>query len=217
MTESVGIVCQSPMILDSYTTMVLSYKPLQNTTTGFLGFQSTGPDAGLGRHIISMLKNLGSRAFNPMLLPALSYSIWIDALNDEHGDIAFTLRSVEDQTGLMEDYLQQKRIAEDVVNFDSVHRALIVQHAYLTNGISDFVVSFGPAIAEALGKVDSFCAAIPNCRYDGGEVTAFVEHMQVRASTEMQHRQRMLDRISMYLQVVSAPLARNSRCGNGWS
>ena len=73
-----------------------------------------------------MLKTLGSRAFNPMLLPALSYSIWIDALNDEHGDIALTLRSVQDQTGLMEDSLQQKRIAEDVVNFDSVHRALIV-------------------------------------------------------------------------------------------
>jgi hypothetical protein len=97
--------------------MVLSYKPLQNTTAGFLGFQSSGPDAGLGRHIISMLKNLGSRAFNPMLLPALSYSIWIDTLNDEHGDIALTLQSVQDQTGLMEDYLQQKRIAEDVVHF----------------------------------------------------------------------------------------------------
>src|SRR5271154_1849145 len=156
------------MILNSYMAMVLSYKPLQNTTTGFLGFQSSGPDDGLGRHIISMLKTLGSRAFNPMLLPALSYSIWIDALNDEHGDISLTLRSFQDQTGLMEDCLRQKRIAGDVVNLDSVHRALIVQHAYLTNGISDFVVSFGPAITEALGKVDSFCAAIPNCRYDGG-------------------------------------------------
>jgi hypothetical protein len=58
-------------------TMVLSYKPLQNTTTYFLGFQSSGPDAGLGRHI-----------------------------NDEHGDVTVTLRSVQDQTGLMEDYLQ---------------------------------------------------------------------------------------------------------------
>ena len=132
-----------------------------------------------------------------MLLPALSYSIWIDALNDEHSDISLTLRSFQDQTRLMEDYLQQKRIAEDVVNFDSVHRALIVQHAYLTNGVSDFVVSFGPAITEALGKVDSFCAAFPNCRYDGGEVTVSMKHMQVKASTEMQHRQRILDRISM--------------------
>jgi hypothetical protein len=157
-----------------------------------------------------MLKNLGSRAFNPMVLPALSCSIWIDALNDEHGDISLTLPSFQDQTGLMEDYLQQKRIAEDVVNFDSVHRALIVQHAYLTNGISNFVVSFGPAITEALGKVDSFCAAIPNCRYDGGEVTAFIEHMQVRASTEMQHRQRMLDRTSMYLILICLPVFMQS-------
>lgn len=75
MNESVGIVCQSLMILDSYMTMVLSYKPLQNTTTGFLGFQSSGPDAGLGRHIISMLKNLGLRASNLILLPMFSYSI----------------------------------------------------------------------------------------------------------------------------------------------
>ena len=184
-------------------TMVLSYNPRENTTTGFLGFQSSGPDVGLGRHLITMLKNLGSRASNPMLLPALSYGLWIDALNDEHGNIALALRSVQDQTGLMEDYLQQKRIAEDVVNFDSVHRALVVQHAYLTNGVADFVVSLGPAIFQALEKAESFCAAILDCRYDGEEVTAFVEHMRVRASTELQHRQRMLDRISMYLQVVS--------------
>jgi hypothetical protein len=99
-------------------------------------------------------------------------------------------------------------------NFDSAHRALIVQHAYLMNGISDFVVSLGPAIAQALGMVDSFCAAISNCRYDRREVMASVEHMQVRASAEMQHRQRVLDRISMYLRVASAQLGRNYRCGN---
>jgi len=67
-----------------------------------------------------------------------------------------------------------------------------MQHAYLTSGISDFVVSLGPVITQALGKADSFCAAISNCRYGRREVTVFVEHMQVRASTEMQHRQRML-------------------------
>lgn len=67
-----------------------------------------------------------------------------------------------------------------------------MQNAYLTSGISDFVVSLGPANTQALGKADSFCAAISNCGYDRREVTAFVEHMQVRAGTEMQHRQRML-------------------------
>ena len=183
-------------------TMVLSYNPESNITTGFLGYQSSGPDAGLGRHLITMLKHLGSRAYNPMLLPALSYSLWIDALNDEHGSVALALRSVQDQTGLMEDYLHQTRIAEDVVNFDAVHRTLIVHHAFLTNGIADFVVSLGPAILQALEKVDSFCAALPNCRYDGTEVAAFVEHMRMRANTELQHRQRMLDRIDMYIQVV---------------
>jgi hypothetical protein len=187
-------------------TMVLSYNPRNNASTGFLGFQSSGEEAGLGRHLITMLKNLGSRASNPMLLPALTYSIWIDALNDEHGDIALSLRSVQDQTGLMEDYLHQTRIAEDVVNYDSVHRILVVQHAYLTNGIADFVSSLGPTLFQALERVGDFCSAIPNCRYDGKEVAAFVEHMQVRANTELQHRQRMLDRISMYLQVVSGTL-----------
>ena len=59
-----------------------------------------------------------------------------------------------------------------------------MQHAYLTSGISDSIVSLGPVITQALGKVD--------CGYDRREVTAFVEHMQVRSSTEMQHRQRML-------------------------
>src|SRR4051794_31703442 len=99
-----------------------------------------------------------------MLPPALSCSIWIDALNDEHGGAVLTLQSVQDQAGLMEGHLQQKRIAEDVVNFGSVRRALLVQHAYLTSGITDFVVRLGPAIAQALGRADSFCATVSYCR-----------------------------------------------------
>jgi hypothetical protein len=112
----------------------------------------------------------------------------------------------------MEDYLRQTRIAEDVVTFDAVHRTLIVQHTYLTNGIADFVVTLGPAILQTLKKVDSFCAAFPNCKYDGSEITAFVEHMQVRANTEFQHRRRMLDRINTYIQVVSN-CTMYSHCG----
>jgi hypothetical protein len=110
----------------------------------------------------------------------------------------------------MSNYLRQQKIVEDTINFDGVHRTLVLQHAYLTNGTSDFVLSLGPATMNAINRIEEYFDKNQTAgyKYDCAEIKQYVEHMQVRASTEMQHRQRMLDRITMYLQVVSLRLTK---------
>ena len=199
----IGIICQSPMILDSFMSMVLSYDPKANTTYGFLGFQNDPPESGFGRILLHRLRAVGSSCGNPLLLPALTYSLWIDALSEEHSKVAVALRrEVQDRTGLMDEYLSDETLANDPMNYDAVHQTLLVQHAYLTNGIADYVSDMGLALDTALKKLRAFAGATHESRYDDSDVSQFVEDMHVRAKTQMEHRARMLERINMYLQVL---------------
>jgi hypothetical protein len=191
------------MILDSFMSMVLSHDPKTNTTSGFLGFQNDPPNSGFGAMLLSRLTNTGSSCGNPLLLPALTYSLWIDALSQENSSVAVALRrEVQDRTGLMDEYLSSQRLTDDPLNYDAVHRTLLVQHAYLTNGIADYVSGFGSALDTVLATLDATCTALPDSHYDDSDVVPFIQDMHVRAKTQMEHRARMLERITMYLQVL---------------
>lgn len=157
-----------------------------------------------GLELLFRIQQESDQIEDPMLIPALFYGTWIDTIQREYNSISRELRKVQEQTGLMGDYLRQNKIVEDVMNFDSVHRTLVLQHAYLTNGSSEFVRRLGPATMNAIDRIEEYYKnQTAGYKYDCTEVKQYAEHMQVRALTEMQHRQRMLDRISMYLQVVS--------------
>jgi hypothetical protein len=191
------------MILDSFMSMVLSHDPTTNTTSGFLGFQNDPPGSGFGAMLLSRLANTGSSCGNPLLLPALTYSLWIDALSQENSSVAVALRrEVQDRTGLMDEYLSSQRLTDDPLNYDAVHRTLLVQHAYLTNGIADYVSGLGSALDTVLTTLDATCTALPDSHYDDSDVAPFIQDMHVRAKTQMEHRARMLERITMYLQVL---------------
>ena len=188
-------------------TLALTFDPANQCTTGFYGFNVRHNYATPGMELLFKIQQESDQIDDPMLIPALLYGTWVDTIQREHYSISLELRKVQEQTGLMGDYLRQHKIVEDVMNFDSVHRTLVLQHAYLTNGSTEFVRRLGPATLNAIDKIEEFfnktSQTIVAFKYDCTEVRQYVEHMQVRASTEVQHRQRMLERISMYLQVVS--------------
>jgi hypothetical protein len=145
-----------------------------------------------------------------MLMPALLFGIWADLLQREHGKVRMCLREVQKMTGMMSDYLRQHGVIEDIVNYDSIHQTLVLQHAYLTNGIAEFLRTFGPALASGLHRVERYFRKKQVKRalgsafvYDSFDIRHYVDHVRVKADAELQHRQRILDRIGMYLQVVS--------------
>lgn len=187
-------------------TFALTFDVTKQCTSGFFSFQSKGSDWSPGSELLSMIRQNCDIIQDPMLIPTLCLGVWVNASQREHWRVGSELRNVQQQTGLLSDYLRQQKAVEDTVNFDAIHRALILQHAYLTNSMSGFVADLGPATMSAIVRAEEYIQKhrIGNFDYDSTEDREYVEHMQVRAATELQHRQRMLDRINMYLQVVSA-------------
>lgn len=202
--HKISMVCQSPPLAESFMTLALTFDPATRSTRGFYGFQMRQNRSTPGLELLSMIQHESDQVEDPMLILALCYGVWINTIQREHGNISLQLRKVQEQTGLMGDYLRQHQIVESTINFDSVHRNLVLQHAYLTNGIADFVLSLGPATMNAINTIEEYFDENQTAgyKYDCAEIKQYVEHMQVRTSTEMQHRQRMLDRITMYLQVL---------------
>lgn len=192
-------------------TLALTFDPATRTTSGFYGFQMGQNRLTPGLELLSMIQQESDEVEDPVLILALFYCVWINTVQREHSSISLELRKVQEQTGLMNDYLRQHKMVEDTISFDGVHRILVLQHAYLTNGISDFVLSLGPATMKAINRIEAYYENLnTGYKYDCADIKQYVEHMQVRALTEMQHRQRMLDRITMYLQVVSFWLTKPS-------
>lgn len=191
-------------------TLAIAFDPVARSTSGFLGFRTSEQHVTPGHRLLLEIREAASRIQNPMLMPALLFGIWADLLQREHGKVSMQLREVQKKTGMMSDYLRQHGVIEDIVNYDSIHQTLVLQHAYLTNGIADFLLAFGPALASGLDRVERHFrkrevkkALGPAFAYDSFDIRHYVDHVRAKVDTELQHRQRMLDRISMYLQVVS--------------
>lgn len=162
-----------------------------------------------GHRLLIEIRDAASRIQILLLLSALIFGIWADVLQREHGNISMRLQNVQKKTGLMSEYLRQHGVIEDIVDYDSLHQTLVLQHAYMTNGIADFLLAFGPALASGMDRVERNFSEKqvkkvlgPAFAYDSFDLRHYVDHVRVEVDTELQHRQRMLDRIGMYLQVV---------------
>lgn len=185
-------------------TLALTFNVTKRCTSGFFGFQTKQKGHTPGSELLSLILKNCDRVQDSMLIPALCFGVWVNTSQREHARVGNELRKIQQQTGLLGDYLRQHRVVEDTVNFDSIHGALVLQHAYLTNSMSGFVTDLGPATMNAIDRVEQYIQkqSVGDFEYDSTEVREYVEHMQIRAATELQHCQRMLDRIALYLQVV---------------
>lgn len=114
--------------------------------------------------------------------------------------------------------LSPTKVADQPKKFEEVHGKIVLQHAYLTNGMSEFMAELFPSTVRAFERVKIirfpvlFGQQTPVSRQQKlglhEELVEYVNHMHVRARSELQHRERMLARLNIYLQVVSL---------HGWS
>jgi hypothetical protein len=196
-------VCQSPPLLDSFTTLALSFDPKERLTTGFLGFQAIKGYATPGVLLLEGIRDAATQIHDPMLIPTLMYDAWLKVLQHEQEKINSRLREVQEQTGLMSDYLRRQSLAQDSADYSAVHQTLIQQHAYLTNGMADFLSVFAPSLTRYVDKLEQHLRKVASpFPYDSFHIRQHLEDLHIRADADLQHRQRMLDRIGMYLQVL---------------
>ena len=203
-------------------TMAIKYDQVTNTTHCYLGFQSTinepktAQPAHLspGDRLLTLLELVIEKAHDPMLLPALAAGLWIDYMHNVNHDGATMLREIQIDIGLMDSYLQPvQKLIQQPTQFDDVHRKIVVQHGYLTNGLSEFITDLFPATVNAMEVFRGIRhpqQLQPQQPWPGmivkvmQELDEYIGHMCIRARTELQHHDRMLSRINVYLQVVSS-------------
>lgn len=209
--------------------MALRHDYQTNTTWGYLGFHSsTDPKApSPGDRLLKALKLLKTMAQESMLLPALAAGIWSEYLHNENHRSANKLRAIQGELGVVDLYLQPKQEQEQEqernpqpIRSDEVHDKIVSQHAFLTNGVSEFLSDLFVSMASATNDGEAIQTPTTvqqpsqqqSQRQQGShssaiamteELSEYVSHMRMRARAEIQHHDRILSRVSMYLQVVS--------------
>jgi hypothetical protein len=183
-------------------TLVLSYDPASQITTGFFGYtQREGDD------IITALKQGAQLTLHPLLIPALIHSTWFKIMSDQYSAVTKRLRTVQKTTGLLDEYLGRHSYNQLKSNaflqltpaeHDDIHKTLIGQHAYLTTALSDFVGNMGRFTAKGL---ELFTSINPVPGRDFG-LPAYVNYWTVRAGRELEHREQLLKRVDVQIQVV---------------
>jgi hypothetical protein len=154
-----------------------------------------------------------------MLLPAFAAGVWVERLQLGNYKGATALRGIQDEIGLMGPYLNQTRqhfsemstgAVKQPIDLNSLHGKIVLQHGYLTSGVSEFLTDLFPSTCDALKEFKTLMYPQPGQLNRNStaflmeqELNNYVEHMRIRANTELQHRNRMLDRMNVYFQVVS--------------
>jgi hypothetical protein len=142
-----------------------------------------------------------------MLLPLLLCDTWMDLLQRANLSTSRQLRQVQRDTGLMGAYLRHEDVKNSKIEFDSLHETIVLQHAYLTNGIAEFVEGLVPALARIVGRLEDRLngvapGQVDKVCYDGIYVRQYLDLLSSRSEAETLHRQRMIKRIEVHLQVV---------------
>lgn len=205
MRMPIDLVCQSPNFSISFMTLVLSYSPETNVTSGFLGFVVEDAGISLMDPLLSKLKATAVQATHPLLLPAIVLGIWCHILRVDMGGVYSRLHEVERKTGHME-HLGENETQQNMTVYHEVHKSLITQHAYLSNDVATFTVALGKALQDAfieMGKTFRPQFKTEIAKHDA-DLKAFVTKMQDLTQVKMQQRNRMFSAIDIQLKVVRA-------------
>ncbi|ERF70853.1 hypothetical protein EPUS_02375 [Endocarpon pusillum Z07020] len=196
--DRLAITCQSPR-LQTCMTLVLSHDPRKKNTSGFFGYTQDEGDK-----VLATLKKSAHLALHPLLIPALIHSAWFKIMFDQYAQTHRELRLVQQNTDFMVMLLNDGR--SQMSNFDreirntndSIRRAMIEQHAQLSTALSDFVGKLGSALAEGLELVRKLYPAA----YKDYGLEAYIKHWISRTERQLEHREQLLKRIDVQIQVL---------------
>jgi len=213
-----GIVLQSPKLFEAFMTLVLSYDPQSNITCGYLGYITTISDRRRSRRssllqpLLADLRSAAQHASHPLLLPILGFGLWCEILRNEHTRIDRELKGVARNTDLVREYfygVEEERMEptnskelED--RHMTMHQKLAEQHLYLTGQTGTFVEALSDTAVTILRDVEQSIPDRHTTTIEAGRgLKTYMLHIQERAKAELKHKERLLSRLDMQLQIVS--------------
>ena len=214
-----SIVLQGPDFDTSFTSLTLMHDADTRMTTAYLGFRLNEGDGGPIKPLLSYLVEAGTAACHPLYLPGLIYGLYCDELRRAVKDVNIQMAAIQRWTGRMRKYLDPDDSMSDDLNehlgnvnrrtpmaFDTTHSQLVVLHAAMTNGLSDFVARLRTNFPRALKRFQNQTKRIPTAALDmqatHEDLQAYCEHLGVTVDVELDHRDQMLSRIDMQLRVL---------------
>jgi hypothetical protein len=205
-------------------TIVLSYDPRTNITCGFLDYidkttRSNPQEALLSQlerawpqrnnpqqALLSQLERAWSQITHPLLLPSLAFNAWCEILHDDCTIASDKIKHIQKRSGLIRPYfgLVDGQFSQETVNYNDVHKDLVLQHTVLTAIYPDFVSALSTSMVAAFELLPKLCTSDGECKfqeYDDG-LRAFVLHLKTRVDAELLNKNRLLSRIDMQLKAV---------------
>ncbi|KXX79419.1 hypothetical protein MMYC01_203522 [Madurella mycetomatis] len=194
-----------------FTTLALNYDPRDRLTMAFLGFTHVSGfplNRVPGALFLEMLQENAAGISQPLLMPLILADAWVEEFNYAVKHTMMRLTEFQVETQLMDEYLRSSSHIKKGLSLDQLHKNLIQQHAYLTNGISEVVEAFGPAISLALDQLEEWLGADhsdregPEWRYNTFYMRQCTQKMAHRIDEGLARRNRVLNRINAYFQVL---------------
>ena len=187
-------------MVDLFTTLALRFDPKQKSTLGFLAFQ-IATDESPGFQLLQKLKDAPYLINDPMILMLILSDIWVKVLQGKHVIIYHNLLNIQHGRGLRGPYPRRNEAERNETDINSLHHIILLQHTYLINSITDFVSTLRSLLASILNKIKNHINARQSVGngYNYFYAKQYVEYLKLQANTEIAHRQRILDRIEVYL------------------
>ena len=190
--------------------IALSYDPKSNMTCGFVRLMAHDQTAeALVANLIPQLKTSPEKSLHPMFLPTLAHGTWLNALRSQHERIHDRLSEVQLSTGMVRGYYMHNPMvnlhgALQPMEHSTIHATIVRQHAFLTNAMFYFVLSLGDAAEKAFEKVKTIVEASRKHVMDPieEELRVYTTYHKSKAEIESQHREILLGKVQMQLQVV---------------
>ena len=172
--------------------------------------------------IFDVLGHLRPLASHPLLLPISLYWVCSQILRRDMRAVHEKMDKVQSDTGLLKKYLrvngmnipsapgQAEGGAKQSRTHAEIHGDIVEQHALLTRGLSEFTDELGQSCRSALEQLERLEQPDQPTAYGGLffdkkahlELDRLLTHTEIGTKYELKHRERMLSRVNMQLQVL---------------
>ena len=198
----------SPNFGANWMDISLAYTATTKTTTGILRLYTKVQGSALD-DVLPRLRDSLELCGHPLLLPTLACDSWYEIMARQYNTVHTQIRQhVQVKTGKMPKYFiadnrykDFHKIDQDALHqqYEEVHSTIVEQHAWLTNGLSDFVLDFSRMLTDA----DSHMNSSSMSEVAKTELTSIINRLSSRTRVELNHRERLFSQLEIQIQVVS--------------
>ena len=195
--------------------LVLSYNVATKITHGILTFD--GNRLSPLNELLPILRQSPELSAHPLLMPVLTCNAWYEIMASQYGAVHDEIRNnVQVKTDLMPGYFfsQQNKLEDfEVIDqegliklYKRIHQTIVEQHNYLSNGLSYFVKEFSNALISSLNQKP---VAFQLDTEIDEDIRSCIEQLAPKTEIELKHRERLLAKLDIQVQVVSYMTARS--------